>query len=178
MRRSHKWVMVFLIGYCDTQWLQLLSWAIVMTLQGGDHVTWSCDLFPMVRSCDYVIRSHDFFPTVTWPVLHGQKIWLCNQVRWSNSHGHVTCSHSRLCDYVIKSRDFSHSHMTYSCGQKIDYVIRSCDQVPTVMWPGPYGQVGNWTHNPDWGVGLHNLFLNARKIRKILKKFQKIFEKF
>ena len=108
---------------------------------------WSCDFSP--QPCDLI-----------WG--EGQKIWLHNQVTWPNSHGHVTWFWGvRKFDYVSRSHDlvmwlFSHGHMAFFGGKKVDYIIRSHDQIPTVTWPHSYGQVGNWTHNPNLVIGLYN----------------------
>ena len=65
--------------------------------------------------------------------------------------------------------------MTFFGGKKVDYVIRSHDQIPTVMWPNSYGQVGNWTHNPNLVISLHNkFFYMLEKSEKILKNIEKI----
>ena len=118
------------------------------------HVTFPTVMWPVSggQKNDYVIRSCDLF-------LGGQKIWLCKQVTWP---GHVT---------------FSHGHMTFFGGKKCDYVIRSHDQIPTVMWSCSYGQVGNWTHNPNLVISLHNkkiyMLEKSEKIRKNSKKYWK-----
>ena len=117
MRKSHFWLVGFLIGCLVPPVDKNHVLGCLMVCQAS----WSGDLvmWPrlVARSCDYVSRSHDQIPTVMWPDFGGQKIWLykqvtwpghvtffprsygifwwqkswlCNQVTWSNSHGHVT----------------------------------------------------------------------------------------
>ena len=123
--------------------------------ESHDLVMW---LFPTVmwpvlggQKIDYVIRSHDQIPTVMWPVLVAKK-WSCKQVTWS---GHVIFPTVMWPFFGEQKFDYIMGHMTghvtffpRSCDifgeQKIDYIIKSHDQIPTVMWPGSYGQVGYW----------------------------------